>query len=367
MFSRIRALIVKELLAILRDKKSRFVLIVPPLIQLFVFSFAATQEAKNQTLAVLNLDEGKPALTLEQNFAAAATFSKVLHLRGAAEVKPVIDEQQAIAVLWIPEDFSRNIEHGRPAEVGFILDGRKTNTAGIVQGYAQRIVNNYQASLAAGGQSTGAQLVVRNWFNPNLDFKWYTVPSLVCILTTLISLLVTSLSVAREREMGTFDQLLVSPLHPLEILVGKAVPALIIAMIEGTFMVLAAVFLMRVPLNGSLPLLYASMAVFLLAIIGVGLFISSLSMTQQQAILGAFVFMVPAIILSGFASPIENMPPWLQTITLGNPLRYFMTIVRGIFLKDIGAVLVWRQTWPMAIIAAVTLSTATWLFKKRME
>jgi ABC-2 type transport system permease protein len=367
MFSRIRALIIKELLAILRDKKSRFVLIVPPLVQLFVFSFAATQEAKNQTLAILNLDRGKQALTLAQNFAAAATFSRVLHLTGAAEVPPVIEEQQAIAVLWIPEDFSRNIENGQLAEASFILDGRKTNTAGIVQGYAQRIMNDFQAGLAAGSRPEGARLVVRNWFNPNLDFRWYTVPSLVCILTTLISLLVTGLSVAREREMGTFDQLLVSPLHPLEILVGKAVPALIIAMAEGTFMVLAAVFLMRVPFNGSLPLLYASMAVFLLAIIGVGLFISSLSMTQQQAILGAFVFLVPAVILSGYASPIENMPPWLQTITLGNPLRYFMTIVRGIFLKDITAALVWQQTWPMAVIAAVTLSTATWLFKKRME
>jgi len=367
MFSRIQALIIKELLAILRDKKSRFVLIVPPLVQLFIFSFAATQEAKNQTLAVLNLDHGKPAMTLEQNFAAAATFSKVLYLASAAEVTPVIEDQQAIAVLWIPQDFSRNVESGQPAAASFILDGRKTNTAQIVQGYAQRIMNDFRAHLNTSGESDGARLVVRNWFNPNLDFRWYTVPSLVCILTTLISLLVTGLSVAREREMGTFDQLLVSPLHPLEILIGKAIPALFIAMIEGTFMVLAAVFLLRIPFNGSLPLLYASMTVFLLAIIGVGLFISSLSMTQQQAILGAFVFLVPSVILSGFSTPIENMPHWLQTITLGNPLRYFMIIVRGIFLKDIPAALVWHQTWPMAVIAAITLSTATWLFKKRME
>jgi len=209
--------------------------------------------------------------------------------------------------------------------------------------------------------------VARNWFNPNLDFRWYTLPSLVCILTTVIGLIVTGLSVAREREMGTFEQLLVSPLHPLEILVGKALPALLVAMIEGALIVLIGVSLLQVPFNGSLPLLFASMGVFLLAIIGVGLFVSSLSMTQQQAVLGAFMFLVPATILSGFASPIENMPHWLQTISYANPLRYFMTIVRGIFLKDVPATVVWAQTWPMAIIACVTLSIATWLFKKRME
>lgn len=367
MFNRIRALIIKELLAILRDKKSRMVLIVPPLMQLFIFSFAATQEVKNQTLAILNLDHGQPALTLEQDFTAAATFSGVIHLQRPEEIPAVINEQQAIAVLWIPHNFSRDLERGQAAQVSFILDGRKTNAAQIVQGYAVRILDSYRAGRAGKGQQSGVSLVARNWFNPNLEFRWFTVPSLVCILTTVIGLIVTGLSVAREREMGTFEQLLVSPLHPLEILVGKALPALLIAMLEGSLIVLVGVFLLRVPFNGSLPLLFGSMGIFLLAIIGVGLFVSSLSMTQQQAVLGSFMFLVPATILSGFASPIENMPHWLQTISYANPLRYFMVIVRGIFLKDVPATVVWAQTWPMAIIACVTLSMATWLFKKRME
>jgi ABC-2 type transport system permease protein len=368
MINRIRALIIKEMLAILRDKKSRMVLIVPPLIQLFIFSFAATQEVKNQTLAILNSDHGKPALVLEQDFAAASTFSKVIHLQRPEEIAPIINEQQAIAVLQIPQNFSHDIELGQAAEVSFILDGRKTNAAQIVQGYAVRIINRYRDELATvTGQRSGVTLIARNWFNPNLDFRWYTVPSLVCILTTVIGLIVTGLTVAREREMGTFEQLLVSPLHPLEILLGKALPALLVAMIEGAMIVLIGVFLLQVPFNGSVPLLFASMSVFLLAIIGVGLFVSSLSMTQQQAVLGSFMFLVPATILSGFASPIENMPHWLQTVSYGNPLRYFMTIVRGIFLKDIPASVVWTQTWPMAIIACITLSMATWLFKKRME
>ena len=367
MFNRIRALIIKELLANLRDKKSRLVLIVPPLIQLFIFSFAATQEVKNQTLAVLNLDRGRPALTLVQDFTASSTFSHTIYLQRSEEIPDVINREQAIAVLWIPEDFSRNLESGKAAQASFILDGRKTNAAQIVQGYALRILNNYRSQLITDGQPAGVSLAARSWFNPNLDFRWYTVPSLVCILTTVIGLLVTGLSVAREREMGTFEQLLVSPLHPLEILIGKALPALLIAMVEGSLIVVVGVFLLQVPFNGSLSLLFGSMTVFLLAIIGVGLFVSSLSMTQQQAVLGAFMFLVPAVILSGFASPIENMPNWLQTISFGNPLRYFMTIVRGVFLKNVSGEIVWSLTWPMAIIACCTLIAATWLFKKRME
>ena len=367
MLTRIRTLIVKELLALLRDKKSRFVLIVPPLVQLFVFSFAATLEVNNQSLAILNQDHGRPAAVLAARFAAAGTFSTVLHLQRPEQIAPLIDRQQAIAVLWIPADFSANLAAGRPAQVSFVTDGRKTNAAQIVQGYAQRIVNQYRAERGPGGGPPAVQLAVRNWFNPNLDFRWYTVPSLVCILTTLIGVLVTALSVAREREMGTFDQLLVSPLHPLEILAGKALPALLVAVAEGSFMILAATQLLRVPFNGSLLLLYAGMVVFLVAVIGVGLFISSLSMTQQQAILGTFVFIVPAVILSGFATPIENMPDWLQLVTYANPLRYFMVVVKGIFLKDVSAAVVWSQTWPMLIIAAGTLGSATWLFRRRME
>jgi ABC-2 type transport system permease protein len=367
MFKRIRALIIKELLANLRDKKNCIILIVLPVIQLSIFSFAATQEVKCQTLAILNLDHGRPALTLEQDFMAADTFSEVIHLQRAEEIFGVIDRQEALAVLWIPENFSRDLERGQSVQASFILDGRKTNAALIVQGYATSIMNNYRAKLATQGQPGGVNLVSRNWFNPNLDFRWYTVPSLVCILATVIGLLVTGLSVAREREMGTFEQLLVSPLHPLEILIGKALPALFIAMIEGLLIVVFGVLVLQVPFNGSLFLLFGSMAVFLLSIIGVGLFISSMSMTQQQAVLGGFMFLVPAVILAGFASPIENMPHWLQTCSYANPVRYFMTIVRGIFLKDISADIVWSLTWPMAIIACVTLFMAARFFKRRRE
>ncbi len=250
-----------------------------------------------------------------------------------------------------------------------ILDGRRSNAAQIVAGYAADIVARYNQELTATQRMPppASLVVARIWFNPNQESTWNTVPALVAILTTLMGLVVTALSVARERELGTFEQLMVSPLSPTEIIIGKTVPALLIGLGEATGMILVGVFAFGVPMSGSIPLLYLSMMVYLFAVIGVGLFISSLAKTQQQAILGAFVFMVPAMLLSGFASPIENMPDWLQTVTLANPIRYFIVIVKGIFLKDLPASLVAENLWPMCIIAAVTLSSATWLFRRRME
>jgi ABC-2 type transport system permease protein len=367
MLTRLRALIIKELLNILRDPKSRTVLIVPPIIQIFVFSFAMTMEAKNVHLGVLNLDAGRAGFELVQRFKEARTFTRIVPLEGRFEIQPVLDEQRVLAVLVVPVDFSRRLEAGRPTTVQLLLDGRKTNTAQIVRGYAQRILDGFLADRGPGIATRPAVMLTRNWFNPNLEFMWYTVPSLICILSTVISLILTALSVAREREMGTFEQLLVSPLQPFEILVGKALPALFLALCSASLLLAIAIFVFRIPFQGSLALLYGALVIFLTSIVGIGLFISSLSMTQQQAILGAFVFMPPAVILSGFATPIENMPPWLQEVTLINPLRWFLIIVRGIFLKDMPAADVLANTLPMVAIAVATLTAATWLFKRRME
>ena len=183
----------------------------------------------------------------------------------------------------------------------------------------------------------------------------------------LIALTVTGLSVARERELGTFDQLLVSPLRPIEILIGKTVPGIIIGLFEGSIIIFAAIWIFHIPFAGSFLLLYLSMFVFVLSIIGVGLFISSLSNTQQQAILGAFVFMTPAVTFSGYATPIENMPEWLQQATVINPVRYYLVIAKGLFLKDMPASIVFENIWPMAIIAFVNLVAATWFFRRRLE
>lgn len=367
MWTRLRALMIKELLNILRDPKSRTILIVPPIIQIFLFSFAMTMEARNVHLAILNLDAGREGHELVERFRQAETFSRMTFLRGRAEIAPLLDRQQVLAVLVVPLDFSRGLAAGAPTGLQLLLDGRKTNTAQIVHGYARRIVERFLSDRLPEAAGPPADLLVRHWFNPNLEFMWYTVPSLICILSTVLGLILTALSVAREREMGTFEQLLVSPLQPLEILLGKALPAHFLALCSASLLLVIAIFVFRIPFQGSLLLLFGALTVFLVAIVGIGLFISSLSMTQQQAILGAFVFMPPAVILSGFATPIENMPPWLQHVTLFNPLRWFLVIVRGVFLKDMPPADVLANTLPMAAIALATLAAAAWLFKHRME
>jgi ABC-2 type transport system permease protein len=369
MWTRLIALIVKELLSVWRDKKSRFVLVVPPLVQLFVFSYAATYDVTNIRIAVFNQDAGAPSHDLIARFEDAPDFARVLHLGSEAGIAQVIDSKEAVLVVHLGPGFSRDLLAGAPARAQLILDGRGSNTAQVVMGYATTIINNFNRDWAGdhGVPVLPAPLIERAWFNPNLMSLWVVVPGLVGILTQVVALVVTALSVARERELGTFDQLLVTPLRPWEILVGKIVPALLIGLAEGTVIVVAALFWFRVPLVGSLLLLYASLFVFLLSIIGVGLFISALSGTQQQAILGAFLFLVPAIILSGFATPIDNMPEFIQALTLGNPMRHFLTIVQGIFLKDLPAELVFARIWPMAVIGFVTLGSAVWLFRHRLR
>src|SRR5262245_33152122 len=317
---------------------------------MLVFAFAATQEVKNVRMAVLNKDYGTAARDLVARFEGSPNFAEVRHLRGEADIAPAVDSRGVLMVVHLGPDFSRELAAGRPAAVQLILDGRRANAAQLVAGYAQDILDRYDRELAADRRrpEPPSVAVARVWFNPNLETTWNSVPSLVAILTTLMGLVVTALSVARERELGTFEQLLVSPLQPVEIIVGKTAPALLIGLAEATMMIGVGVLAFRVPLHGSVPLLYASMVVYLAAVIGVGLFISSLARTQQQAILGAFVFMVPAVTLSGFASPIENMPDWLQWATLANPLRHFLVIVKGLFLKDLPAAEVLRNLWPLA-------------------
>ncbi|HYD32123.1 MAG TPA: ABC transporter permease [Azospirillaceae bacterium] len=369
MGTRIRALFIKEILAVWRDRKSRFVLIVPPLVQLFVFSYAATYDVTNVPIAVLDQDRTAASRELVSRFAASTTFTRILYLDHPSQIASIVDAKEAMMVVHIGADFERRLLRQPPAPVQLILDGRMSNTAQIVQGYANAVITGFahDRAAAAGLPGLPTTLVSRAWFNPNLESLWVVVPGLVAVLTQVIGLVVTALSVARERELGTFEQLLVTPLRPWEILLGKTLPGLIIGLAEGTVIVVAAVTWFGVPFTGSLLLLYASLAVFLLAIIGVGLFISALAATQQQAILGAFLFLVPAIVLSGFATPVENMPAWIQALTQANPMRHFLVIVQGVFLKDLPLILVWAKLWPMMIIAAVTLSLAAWLFRHRLS
>jgi ABC-2 type transport system permease protein len=368
MWIHLKALVVKELLALLKDKKSRLVLIAPPLIQLFVFSYAATFDLNHVKYAVLNEDSGAASRELLAHFAGSGTFECVAQLSSDAQIEPVIDNKKALLVVRFPSDFSRNAESGRPAAVQINVDGRNSNSAMLVLNYVQSIVSSFNTSWIKdhGGRAPPVNLVVRPWYNPNLVSRWFIVPGIVGLLTLLVTLLITALSVAREREAGTFDQLLVTPLCPLEILLGKAIPGVILGFVEATAIMLVIVVWFKVPLLGSIPALYLGLFLFLLSAIGAGLMISSLAVTQQQGLLGAFLFLVPAINLSGFSTPIANMPEYLQILTYLNPLRYFIVILRSIFLEGATASLLWPQYWPMAVIGCVCLFSAAHLFRRRM-
>jgi len=367
MFIRLFNLIVKEFLASLRDPKMRAVLIGPPLLQIFIFSYAITQEAKNVTLAVDNQDYGIEGEVLTQRFRHSPTFTKIITLAHHREIDSVIDNQKAMIVLVIPQDFSRELYAGRQTEVQILLDGRKSNAAPIVAGYAGKIINQFAQEYSTRGVPGGIEIETRHWFNVNLDPRKTTIPCLVCILATVLGVLISGLSIAREREMGTFEQILVSPLTPTEILLGKAIPALTLAVCSAVMLIGIAIFILGIQFQGSFWLLLLSLNLFLLSVIGVGLLISSLSLTQQQAILGVILIMPPFIMLSGFATPVENMPDWLQWFTVINPVRWFLVIVKGIFLKGMGASEVFLNCIPLALIAIVTLTAAAIMFRRRME
>lgn len=371
MWRRLRALIIKELFAVLRDPRSRIILIGPPLMQMLIFSYAATLDVTNVDIGILNRDSGRWSGELVQRLDGAPTFRSIAPMSNLEETREAIDNRQVIAVLNIGEDFSRNIATGKLTEVQVILDGRRSNASQIVLGYLNAITGDLSRLIQVKDETRLRQarsaIAVRHWFNSNLIYMWFTVPGLMGTLGLLIALVVTGQSVARERELGTFDQLMVSPLRVHEILIGKMLPPLIIGFVQLTALILVATLFFEVPLRGGLALLYIGVVFFLAAVIGIGLFISSLSQTQQQAFLGSFLFAAPAILLSGFATPIENMPEWLQLITEANPLRHFLVIARGVFLKDMPPADIAANIVPLIVIAAFTLSSAAWLFRQRME
>ena len=365
---RVVALAVKEFLSLVRDPASRAVLIGPPIIQLLVFGYAATFDLKHVPFAVYNQDEGRPSRDFIARFAGSPSFELVGLVRDQEALRQAIDRQAVLMGISIGPQFTSDLERGRTAHVQFILDGRDSNTAALALGYAQSIVTAFNRDHLARGAAAPASTIVldRAWFNPNLDSRWFIVPGIAGILTLLVSMLSTGLSVAREREMGTFDQLLVTPMNPVEILAGKALPGFVVGALEATLIIAVAIFWFRVPFTGSVLALYLGLFCFLLSAVGIGLMISALAVTQQQGLLGAFLFMVPAIVLSGFATPIANMPQAVQYITLLDPLRYFLIVLRGSFLEGAGVSLLWPQYWPLATIGIVSMAIASRLFRRRL-
>jgi ABC-2 type transport system permease protein len=368
MWRQIFALIVKELLAILKDGKSRAVLIGPPLLQLLVFGYAATFDLNSVPIAIYNQDYSAASRDLVAHFVGSPSFQKVADLHSRRQIAPLIDSHGATLVLVIDRNFTRDLLRGQAAPVQLIVDGRTSNTAVLILNYANTIIGDFSLAWIAnhGGHPPPAVLQPRAWYNPAMSSRWFIVPGIVALLTQVVTLLVVGLSVAREREAGTFDQLLMTPMHQVDILLGKGLPGLLIGTLEASAIILAAVLWFQVPLRGSLPALYLGILLFAIAVTGIGLAISSLAVTQQQALLGVFLFMVPSIILSGFATPIANMPAAVQDLTLLNPMRYFLIVVRSVFLEDASLSSLFPQYWPMAVIGVVSLATAGWLFRKRV-
>ncbi|HEX4676336.1 MAG TPA: ABC transporter permease [Steroidobacteraceae bacterium] len=371
MGGRLYAVVVKELWAILRDPRARIILVVPPLFQLFVFGFASTLEVRNFDIGVYNRDGGASSREFIERLGGSPNVGRIVPIGSPGEARDAIDGRSVIAVVTFDQEFSANVAARRAAVIQAVFDGRRSNAAQIVSGYLERIAADMGADIAAKPTGVSApprsQSIVANWFNSNLDYLWFTMPGLVVVISMVSGLAVTAQSVARERELGTFDQLMVSPLRVYEILAGKMVPPLLVGVVNATVYVLLIPTVFGVPLTGSLPLFYCALVFYLLALIGVGILVSVLSQTQQQAFLGAFLVMVPAILLSGYASPVDNMPGWLQVVAQGNPARHFLVVSEGVFLKAMPAAGILANTWPLMVIAAVTLGASTVLFRSRME
>lgn len=365
--TRLWAITVKEMWAVLRDPHARLVLILPPVLQLFLFAFASTLEVKNIDIAVYDRDNGAWSREFVERLAGSPNVQQLVSVHSPAELARAVNRYEVIAAVSFDQRFSADIAAGRPTSVQVILDGRRSNASQIVAGYIERIAADVGASVRpATGPPPGGS-IVSHWFNPNLDYLWFTMPALVVIITTVSGLSVTAQAIARERELGTFDQLMVSPLRVHEILIGKMVPPLIVGLANATLYTILIPTVFGVPLTGSIPVFYLALIFYLLALIGVGLLISALAATQQQAFLGMFLTSVPAILLSGYASPVDNMPGWLRIVAEANPPKHFLIISEGVFLKAMSPADILGHTWPLALIAVVTLGAASLLFRSRME
>jgi len=362
MLYQLLALMKKEFLAIWSDKKSRVIIIIPPLLQLFVFSYAVTLEVKNISIGVLDRDNSTQSQELIRTLKYSSSFTRIYRLTSQKELQHAIDTQKIIAAVYIPQEFTKKIKTHQKATLQIIADGRKSNTAQIIQAYLHRAI----ARLFGDVKVEQNILVSRNLYNPNLDNFWWILPNLIGTISMLVALLLTALSVAREREMGTFDQLLVTPLSSTTLIIGKTIPPLLISIADASLIFAIAVFGFGVPFTGSLLILILGIVSFLFSVVGLGLFISSLVSTQQQGILGAFVLMVPYILMSGFATPVENMPTWLIPLTDIVSLKYFLVLLKGVFLKDIGLDIALELILPMLLLGLISLGGATWMFRRKV-
>jgi ABC-2 type transport system permease protein len=366
---RIIALTRKELLAVLKDPRARNSLLLPPILQCLLFGYAASYDLNHVPYAVLDRSHSVASHALLSGFEGTGLFERVADLRSQRQVRDYVDDRRALLAVEIPADFARRLRAGLGADIQIIADGRNSNTANTALGYAQAVVSAFNARWRADRGLPGPAVTVaaRAWYNPNLVTRWNMIPGLIGTLTMIQTLMLTAMSVAREREQGTFDQLLVTPFRPAEIMAGKALPSMLIGIVQATGVLLVAQLWFRIPFEGSFLTLYAGLTLFVLAAVGIGLVVSALCQTMQQAMLFSFVLIMPFALLSGLTTPISNMPPSLQYFTLINPLRYAIDIAQRVYLEGAGLGVLMPDLWPLAAIAAVTLAAASWMFRHRLQ
>jgi ABC-2 type transport system permease protein len=365
---RIIALARKELLAILKDRRSRASLLLPPILQCLIYGYAATYDLNNVPYAVLDQDHSAASHELLARLDGSGAFERVANLERFGDLSNYIERQRALVVIQIGQDFERRLDAGESADVQVIADGRNSNTAGTAMSYIGAVVDSFNADWrnAHGGGGPPVRVVTRAWYNPNLETRWHMIPALIGTLTMLQTLMLTALSVAREREEGTFDQLLVTPYRPGEIMAGKALPCMFVGVVQATSVLLVAQLWFRIPFAGSFVTLYAGLSLFLLAAVGMGLLVSSVVATMQQAMLFAFVLVMPFALLSGLTTPVSNMPVILQYFTLINPLRYALEITHRVYLEGAGLAQLMPELWPLALIGVITLTAASWMFRNHL-
>ncbi|MBI4982820.1 MAG: ABC transporter permease [Candidatus Omnitrophica bacterium] len=374
MFERIKAILIKEFKQIFRDPRMKTVIFITPLIQIILFGYAANKDITYIPTAIYDRDNTKESRELLRKFTYSKYFVPERYIYNDKEQNLVLDKGLSSVVIRIDRGFGRNLKAGKSADIQLAYDGTDSNTAMVIMGYANSIISKYQYDLlkeeadSVGkiGSLPSVGLEDRAWFNGNLVSRNYYLPGVIATIVTMMSLLLTAMAIVKEKEIGTMEQLTVSPLKPIELIVGKLLPFGAIALVQITLITILGVLWFEVPLRGNLLLLLFSTCIYLFTTLGIGLFISTISSTQQEAMMSVFLFYQPTVLLSGFAYPIINMPQIIQWFTFLNPLRYFMVVIRSIFLKGVGLDILWTQLLPLVAIGIFVVVLSTLKFRKSM-
>jgi len=377
MLTRIFHMVVKEFLQLRRDRYARIRLLVPPLIQMVMFGYAATFEVHRVATALIDRDNSQESRDLLSRFTASGRFDVIAVARDEAALARLIDRGNATVAIEIRSGFAQLLRKGATAPVQVIVDGTNSNTALIALGYINRIAAAFASDYARNSIARLAparlrvvpsvELEERPWYNPGFSSRWYFVPGVIGSLMLIITVNLTSFAIVREREIGTLEQVMVSPIRPMEFIVGKTLPSFLVGLVEAVLITLVGILWFQVPFRGNPVVLFMGVALFLTCTLGMGLLISTLCKTQQQAFASSFFILTPGFTLSGFSFPIASMPQVLQWLTYLNPLRYFLVVIRGTFLKGVGLAVLWPQMLAMAAIGAVVLSVSVFRFRKSLD